>query len=115
MRDLEPTLWSTVMSLRVDVGLLWDLGAAGGKPESWFHPGWRHCLWANTAVPPWRGDRGAEHVLELPRGWCRGKGGGPPPMRGLVLEGLRPRGSAWWPQECTAQMSLKQTQLAHHS
>ena len=36
-------------------------------------------------------------------------------MRGVVLEGLCPRRSAWWPQECTAQMSLKQIQLAHHS
>ena len=34
MRDLELTLWSTVMSLWVDAGLLWDLGVAWGKPES---------------------------------------------------------------------------------
>lgn len=79
MRDLELTLWSTAISLCVDMGFLWDLGVVWGKPESQGPA-------LSQAVPPWLGDTASGQTLlphpgegtrELAMYWgCPGGGGG---------------------------------------
>lgn len=129
MRDLELTLWSTAISLCVDMGFLWDLGVVWGKPESQGPA-------LSQAVPPWLATlplgRHCCPTLEREQGsWpCTGAaragvGGGAEAKEedpflcvGWIcqhLEGLCPKRSAWWPQKSTSQTSLEGNPLAHHS